>query len=46
MLRDCTLYGRGINVILLTILFLISIIISLLGIKCVKKNENTYVKVI
>jgi ABC-type polysaccharide/polyol phosphate export permease len=46
MLRDCTLYGKGINIILLVILFIISIIISLLGIKCVKKNENTYVKVI
>ena len=46
MLRDCTLYGKGINIILLLVLFIVSMAISLLGIKCVKKNENTYVKVI
>lgn len=46
MLRECTIYGRGIDVILLGILFLVSVVISLLGIYVVKKNENTYVKVI
>lgn len=46
MLRDCLLYKKGIDVVLLLILFIVSIIISLIGIKLIKKSENTYVKVI
>lgn len=46
MLRDCTLYGKGINVLLLLAVLAVSAVISLAGIYVVKKNENTYVKVI
>ena len=46
MLRNCTIYCMPIGRKLLLAWFVVSIVISLLGIRRIKKSENTYVKVI
>lgn len=44
--RESCLYGNNINFLYLIILFVVSILVSILGIKLIYKNENTYVKMI
>ena len=46
MLRNCTIYCKSISWEMLLIWFLVSVVLSLLGIRRIKKSENTYVKVI
>lgn len=46
MLRNCTIYCKSISWKMLLVWFLVSIVLSLLGIRRIKKSENTYVKVI
>ena len=44
--RNALLYGEGLDVLILGILFLISLLLIWLGLRLVYKNENSYVKVI
>lgn len=46
MARSVTMYGKGINVGYLGILFVICSVVSYLGIQLIYKYENTYMKVI
>lgn len=45
-MRECVLYGTAPNLKLLLAWFLIGLLISILGIRKIYKNENSYVKVI
>ena len=45
-MRECVLYGTAPNQKLLLAWFLIGLLISILGIRKIYKNENSYVKVI
>ena len=45
-MRDCLLYRRTPHRKLLLIWFLVGIVISILGVRTVYKNENSYVKMI
>lgn len=45
-MRNCLLYGKAPHVSLLLFWFVVGVIISILGIYKVYKNENSYVKVI
>lgn len=45
-LRDSLLYDRMIDYGILLIMFVVSIIISMIGIRTINKHENNYVKVI
>ncbi|MDO4307544.1 MAG: ABC transporter permease [Eubacteriales bacterium] len=45
-MRDCVIYGQTPHRKLLLLWFVIGIIISILGIRKIYKNENSYVKVI
>ena len=44
--RDCLIYGRTPHRKLLLLWFVIGLIISILGVRKIYKNENSYVKVI
>ena len=44
--RESCLYGNNINILYLISLFLFSLIVAIIGIKIIYKNENTYVKMI
>lgn len=45
-MRDCVIYGKIPHRKLLLVWFLVGVIISILGIRKIYKNENSYVKVI
>ena len=45
-MRDCVIYGQTPNLKLLLAWFLIGLVICILGIRKIYKNENSYVKVI
>jgi ABC-type polysaccharide/polyol phosphate export permease len=44
--RETCLYGNNVNIMYLIALFVISLIIAIIGIRVIYKNENTYVKMI
>lgn len=46
MFRNCAIYCLPIGRKLLLVWFIVSLVLCYLGIRCIKKNENTYVKVI
>ncbi len=43
--RECIMYNHTPNLLILSIYFIISIILGIVGLKLIKKHENTYVKV-
>lgn len=43
-MRECCLYGNSVNVMYLIILSIISLLLALLGVHIIYKNENSYVK--
>lgn len=45
-MRDCVIYGKTPNLQVLGIWFAIGLLISILGVRKIYKNENSYVKVI
>lgn len=45
-MRDCLIYSKTPNLKLLAIWFVVGVLISILGIRKIYKNENSYVKVI
>ena len=45
-MRDCVIYGKTPNLQVLGIRFAIGLLISILGVRKIYKNENSYVKVI
>ena len=45
-MRDCVIYGKTPNLQVLGIWFAIGLVISIIGIRKIYKNENSYVKVI
>ena len=45
-MRDVLLYHKSPNLVLLGIWFVVGIVISMLGVRTIYKNENSYVKVI
>lgn len=44
--RDACIYGRSSNYVYLVMLFAVSLVFAVLGIKYIYKNENSYVKLI
>lgn len=45
-MRDCVIYEKTPDMPLLLIWFLVGLVISILGVRKIYKNENSYVKVI
>jgi len=45
-MRDCVIYEKTPDLPLLLIWFLVGLVISILGVRKIYKNENSYVKVI
>mgnify|MGYP001623983178 FL=1 len=45
-MRDVLLYHKSPNLVLLGIWFVVGVVISMLGVRTIYKNENSYVKVI
>lgn len=46
MARDCALYAKGVNMIWILCIMIVSVLLAALGVHVIYKNENTYVKVI